>query len=291
MYHANKNRIKENKKNKNNVIMETTTEEKIAHSFRCRLTSSKARLLCIRQINTAIINPQIPLRNMKSIISLLLVLFVLSPIAPAQDSTGAWQWAHFYTGRDDSFVSNNYITYKDFDADGNVYLLGAYGGDATMDSINGENVSYDDRMVGQNVVATVLLKYDTLGNLVWRKTVKSGDHSTPRGLFMRDSLIYVMGDYDFDKRYNPNLYLFDTMYTDSMVYSIPIEERTPPLRFDQYTYLATLDLDGNVQSIRYLNRVFRGYQINWRTGLGEVKLLNIHQLKPLDPLIELLDLL
>ena len=67
---------------------------------------------------------------------------------------GEWKWANYWTGNDDPLNSTNpynYVVRTAFDDDGNVYVFGSFGGNATLyDQIGDSHFSNNAMVVSAN---------------------------------------------------------------------------------------------------------------------------------------------
>ena len=71
---------------------------------------------------------------MKKHFTLIFTLFLLLLQIPAS-AQGEWKWANYWTGNDDPMNGNNpfnYIVRTAFDDDGNIYVFGSFGGNASI---------------------------------------------------------------------------------------------------------------------------------------------------------------
>lgn len=162
---------------------------------------------------------------------------------------GDWKWANYWTGKDGS-ASNFYneIINTAFDDDGNIYVYGSMGGQAVFNGellhfVNNVQVlSYDER-------AILLTKFDTLGNMLWYKVVKSSSEMAyPLWMEVRDNMIYIAGNCGFyGSDSNDWLYYLDTLVYKNQLNNIPVEQQEMPFKaYSRWTFFAQMDLDGNL---------------------------------------------
>ena len=85
---------------------------------------------------------------------------------------GEWKWAHHWTGSGGNYndIFNN-VTNTAFDEEGNIYVYGTMGGNASLD---GEMLMFSNN---SDVITTaeqsiLLAKFDTLGTMLWYKVIK-----------------------------------------------------------------------------------------------------------------------
>ena len=188
---------------------------------------------------------------MKHRITPFLAFVLLIATATAQ---GEWKWAHYWTGTDaTSNYTNyyNYITNTAFDDEGNLYVYGSMGNNPIIDGDPFEFCS-QPMPLSQNVRSTLLAKFDTLGNMLWYKVVKSSEgNADALWMEVKGDRIIISGSTDAleDVEYYYNskwIYYLDTLITGTQVHNIPAEERQFPFRPGRYTFFATLDKDGNL---------------------------------------------
>ena len=112
--------------------------------------------------------------NMKkiSLVKVIMAVAFLATAFPAS-AQGEWKWAKWWSGTDG--LSNAYyntITNTAFDEDGNFYVYGSMGGTPVYDGINLQFVN-NAQVLNKNERSILLAKFDTLGNMLWYKVVKS----------------------------------------------------------------------------------------------------------------------
>ena len=194
---------------------------------------------------------------MKQIITFFAILFAIVSLH-AQNVQGAWKWAHFYSGQDEmlSNATQNYIQCSHIDDDGNVYILGSAGRQASFD--DGTYVSdFHTDLCHNHGGGDVVAKYDSIGNILWKKLIKTNQGTMPVWMEVTDSLIYVVGFYDYKGFYYNEGWL---CFFDTMIYERDLPDTTRlaipyPLRTGNISFYSTLDLDGNL-----LKTAFMGYQ-------------------------------
>ncbi len=180
-------------------------------------------------------------------VAMLATLF-LTLSASAQ---GEWKWAHYWSGNGNNIF--NKVINTAFDEEGNIYVYGTAGSSPVMDGTPFQFIN-NPQVLGQNSRSVLLTKYDTLGNLLWYKVIKSSsDNGTlPTWMEVRDNKIHISGNLsvgyvdDIATVNNVWLYYLDTLVTGTQIQSIPTADRTLPFRTGRYTYFITLDLDGNL---------------------------------------------
>ena len=181
--------------------------------------------------------------------TLLMTSFLAFLTASAQ---GEWKWANYWTGNDDPLNSTNpynYIVRTAFDDDGNVYVFGSFGGNATLyDQIGDSHFSNNAMVVSANTQGIVLIKFDSLGNYLWSRIVKTLRNETcrPYDMVLRDNHILISGEYGFYNTMNEKLVFLDTLITEQAANSYQNNEHFPPYTFGNYSFFSYLDLDGNV---------------------------------------------
>ena len=186
---------------------------------------------------------------MKRSITPFLAFVLMIATAAAQ---GEWKWAHYWTGTDGTYTSYyNYITNTAFDDEGNLYVYGSMGNNLIIDGDFFEFCS-QPMPLSQNAPSILLAKFDTLGNMLWYKVVKSSEgNADALWMEVKGDRIIISGSTDAleDVEYYYNskwIYYLDTLITGTQVHNIPAEERQFPFRPGRYTFFATLDKNGNL---------------------------------------------
>ena len=186
----------------------------------------------------------------KQILFLVATLSTLFTIQTAS-AQGEWKWANYWSGGG-SANTNNLIIQTAFDDEGDIYVFGQIGGNSTL---NGQLLQFtnDSYAFNINKLSSLLAKFDTLGNMLWYKIVKSSGRSeSPHWMEVKDNKVFISGEISLDYVDNPAsvssvwLYYFDTLITGPQVHEIPVGQRRPPYKTGRYTYFATFDLDGNL---------------------------------------------
>ncbi|MCR5549909.1 MAG: T9SS type A sorting domain-containing protein, partial [Bacteroidales bacterium] len=186
-------------------------------------------------------------------------------ITLSASAQGEWKWANSWSGGGGQASQFYNKTIKTaFDEDGNIYVLGQIGGHPTF---NGQPLQFTEHPLAfnSNNRSTMLAKFDTLGNMLWYKMVKSSEswECYPYWMEVKDNKVYISGDMSLDYVENPAtvndvwLYYFDTLITGSQVHEIPMEQRRPPYKTGRYTCFATFDLDGNLLDHHFVTALDR----------------------------------
>ena len=198
----------------------------------------------------------------KKFIALLIVIFTFST-ASAQ---GEWKWANYWSGEGGfSYQYYNRIIKTAFDEDGYIYVFGQIGGRPTF---NGMPIQFTNhpQAFNSDKRASMLAKFDALGNMLWYKMVKTSEQGIDcfsHWMEVKDDKVYISGDMSLDYVENPAsvnnvwLYYFDTLITGPQVHAIPVDQRRPPYKTGRYTYFATFDLDGNLLDNHFVTTLSR----------------------------------
>ena len=195
----------------------------------------------------------------KLFVATLATLFALLT-ASAQ---GEWKWAHYWTGNDDplnSYNAYNYVTRTAFDNDGNVYVFGSFGGNASLHTENGTAHFFDNStFVTNNSPGTFLAKFDSIGDMVWVKVIKSLNNSCcmPYDMLLRDDKITIAGEYGFQLNDVTQFWFLDTLIDAQCALSYPSGTVHPPYTFGYFSYFATFDLDGNKLENHFVHTLSR----------------------------------
>lgn len=197
----------------------------------------------------------------KQILFLVATLSTLF-ITLTASAQGEWKWANYWSGTDGNGYSNQTVQAA-FDEDGNIYVFGEIGGQPTL---NGQTLQFTSHPYAFNIGSrsSMLAKFDTLGNMLWYKMVKSSSRAClPHWMEVRDDKVYISGNMSLAYVENPAsvnnvwLYYFDTLITGPQVHEIPVEQRRPPYKTGRYTYFATFDLDGNLLDNHFVTTLSR----------------------------------
>ncbi|MBP5496696.1 MAG: hypothetical protein J6X98_05955, partial [Bacteroidales bacterium] len=181
----------------------------------------------------------------------------------AASAQGEWKWAHCWSGvagaPSDYY---NTITKTAFDEDGNIYIWGIMGGQPTFSGSTFLFIN-NPQVYGRSGRNSLLAKFDTLGNMLWYKVVKSSfTECFSHWMEVKDNKVYISGNLslgDVDHDVSTWLYYFDTLITASQAQAIPDDQRLPPYKPGFYTYFATFDLDGNLLDNHFVNTLTREY--------------------------------
>ena len=203
------------------------------------------------------------LPNCKAIFEHLISLVPILLAAVTVHAQGEWKWANYWTGNDDPLNSNtpyNYIVRTAFDDDGNIYVFGSFGGDARIYDQNQSSYFCGQvSIIAANTPGTVLAKFDTTGNLLWEKVIKSNyDMSNmPYDMYLKDNRIVIAGEYSWDGGSGKQLWFLDTLITQQIAHSYPQNEYNPPFTLGAYTYFVSFDLDGNTLQSHFVKSLTR----------------------------------
>ncbi len=161
-----------------------------------------------------------------------------------------WLWAKAYSGSG-SEITQNRIVKSSFDAEGNVYILGSFRMPAQMD---GEDVHPPILGVSMSHPGQLIAKFDTNGNLIWKKVIKYDGTASPKWLQVRGDKVYALVDVVMEwSNANSHLYYLDTLVYYDSIRNIPLEECTLPFgTYRGMNAFITFDLDGNVLQQHFL---------------------------------------
>ena len=197
---------------------------------------------------------------MKNQLSLFVATLATLFITLAASAQGEWKWAHYWSGGDGSYGDYyNQITNTAFDEEGNIYVYGTMGGDAIFDGVTFQFTT-NPRVLSKNDRTILLAKFDTLGNILWHKEMKSDNEAaSPRWMEVRNNKVFVAVDCGFYGEQSDSwLYYWDTLITRTQINALPQELQKPPFQaFSRWTCLAQFDLDGNLLKDHFLQAYSR----------------------------------
>ena len=200
------------------------------------------------------------MKNQLSLFVATLATLFLTLSASAQ---GEWKWANYWTGNDDPLNSTNpynYVVRTAFDDDGNVYVFGSFGGNAMIyDEGQNSYLANHVSLISSTSPGTVLVKFDSTGNMLWHRFIKCTNSNVcrPYDMFIQDNKIVIAGEYSFDYGLDHQLWFIDTLITQQTASTYPSGVRNPPYTFGNFSYFAKFDLDGNNLDNHFVHVVSR----------------------------------
>ena len=209
---------------------------------------------------------------MKKQIPIFVALFATLFVTLSASAQGEWKWAHYWTGGGGNYndIFNN-VTNTAFDEEGNIYVYGTMGGNASLD---GEILMFSNN---SDVITTaeqsiLLAKFDTLGTMLWYKVIKcNSDYmSVPKWMEVKNDRIFITGMTGMWGDYNYWLYYIDTLITKADVLNLPESERRPPYKHSRWTFFSQLDLDGNRIEDHFVEGYSRQYYPNGNDSIRSV---------------------
>ena len=198
---------------------------------------------------------------MKKHFTLIFTLFLLLLQIPAS-AQGEWKWANYWTGNDDPMnpsLAYNYVVRTAFDDDGNVYVFGSFGGNAFLYDQNQEIRFSDIPIIESNSSqGNVLVKFNAQGDLLWYKFIKSTQgRCLPYDMVVKDGVILIAGEYEWDYDIDKPLWFFDTLVTKQTSQSYPNGINQPPYTFGHYSYFVYFDSNGNRVESHFVKAISR----------------------------------
>mgnify|MGYP003310181786 CR=1 FL=1 len=193
-------------------------------------------------------------------------IFICLLCPSALTAQGEWRWTVLWSGNDGYNTQYyNRVIRTAFDEDGNIYVLGKFGGNAELHDGHGWDYICDSMVVAQpNYRGMILAKFDTLGNLQWRKVFKvPGDGVIPKDMVLKDGLLHLVASVQheedgFAQYWDTVFFAYDMGLSPIYPYFV----YNPPYTRGCYTYFANFDLDGNLQEdhfVKALPRVYYSY--------------------------------
>ena len=182
------------------------------------------------------------------------IIAILIAAVLSASAQGEWKWANYWTGNDDPLNSNNpynYVVRTAFDDDGNVYVYGCFGGNAKLYAQDTSVWFCDDvAVILANTKGCALMKFDSSGNLLWKRTIKKSSQGEclPYDMVLHNDRILISGQYDLAYG-SEDLWFLDTLITQQTAFDHFLSgEIYPPYSYTDgiNTFISILDLDGNV---------------------------------------------
>ncbi|MDX9798179.1 MAG: T9SS type A sorting domain-containing protein, partial [Bacteroidales bacterium] len=185
---------------------------------------------------------------MKKIVTTLFIIAFSFPTF----SQGTFQWAKSYYGSDETASNiNNRIYHTELDSQGNMYILGNFRGDVTLD---GERIF--DLAFGVYSGSLLIAKLNPEGNLLWKKVIRHSFYPTGPNYMklVGDSSLFVMTQMSLGYN-NSKLWYFDTLIEVGFYDTLP----TYPFPFYDGGNISSygnvfieFDLNGNVRNQHFL---------------------------------------
>ena len=191
------------------------------------------------------------------------IIAILIAVVLSASAQGEWKWANYWTGNDDplnSYNAYNYVVSTAFDDDGNVYVYGCFGGNAKVyDQNTSEWLCDDVAVILANTKGCALMKFDSLGNLLWNRTIKKSSQGEclPYDMVLHDGRILISGQYDLAYG-SEDLWFLDTLITQQTAFDHFLSgEINPPYTYGVYSFFSYMDLDGNVLENHFVKTLSR----------------------------------
>jgi hypothetical protein len=201
-----------------------------------------------------------------------LVAMLMAAALPAFPQ-GEWKWANYWTGNDGSGSTFNHVVSTAIDDDGNVYVFGNFGGNAQIYDQNQSSYFCNiASIISANTPGTALIKFDSNGNTLWKKVIKSNyDLSNmPYDMCLKDGRITIAGEYSWNLGINKQVWFVDTLITQQVATAYSSNEHNPPFTFGTYTYFISFDLDGNKLESHFVKvksrELYQGQQVDFPIG-------------------------
>ena len=182
------------------------------------------------------------------------IIAILIAAVLSASAQGEWKWANYWTGNDDplnSYNPYNYVVSTAFDDAGNVYVYGCFGGNAKLYAQDTSVWFCDDvAVILANTKGCALMKFDSSGNLLWKRTIKKSSQGEclPYDMVLHNDRILISGQYDLAYG-SEDLWFLDTLITQQTAFDHFLSgEIYPPYSYTDgiNTFISILDLDGNV---------------------------------------------
>ena len=220
---------------------------------------------------------------MKNQLSLFVATLATLFITITASAQGEWKWAHYWSGGDGSYGDYyNQITNTAFDEDGNIYVYGTMGGSPQFDGLTFQFVN-NGAVLNKNDRSILLAKFDTLGNMLWYKVVKSSSEMAfPLWMEVRNNKVYISGNCGFYGDYSDDwLYYLDTLVYKYQLNNIPEEQQELPFRaYHRWTFFAQFDLEGNLLEDHFVEAYSRDSFFNGTDSIRRNQNLCVNDICP-----------
>lgn len=166
-----------------------------------------------------------------------------------------WQYATRFGGSNEIvnqiITPLNYPHHLELDAEGNAYIFGTYGDNASFYGYPDDELRFNTPIFGDDCTGAFVVKFDCNGNVVWHRAIARETNRSHEAQYMvlKDNHIYLQGTVRMPT-YNCSLWFLDSLvYGSNLVYyatSEPDMLTFPWIPNNFYTYIMELDLDGNI---------------------------------------------
>ena len=207
---------------------------------------------------------------MKKSFLIVTMLFAIS-FSFAQNNMD-WQYATRFGGTNKFVTSEiieplNYPNHLEIDAEGNAYIFGTYGDNASFyGGYNG--LDFNTPAYGDKCAGAFIAKFDCNGNVVWHKAIAREKNSSLNAQYMvlKDNRLYLQGNVHIPVSGFENfVYFLDTTINGWTLNHQSEPQVFPWISNNYYTYIMEFDLDGNM--IDY--NLFSLYKEAMYSGNGE----------------------
>ena len=134
---------------------------------------------------------------MKKSFLVLYLLFATISFASAQSMD--WQYATRFGGSN-KFVNQiltplNYPHHLELDAEGNAYIFGTYGDNASFYGYLDDELQFNTPIYGDHCAGTFVAKFDCNGNVVWHKAIARETNRSHSAQYMvlKNNRLYLQG--------------------------------------------------------------------------------------------------
>ena len=194
-------------------------------------------------------------------IFLSLILSIAS-ISFASAQSMDWQYATRFGGSNkivgQILTPLNHPNHLELDAEGNAYIFGTYGDNASFYGYPDDELQFNTPVYGDKCTGAFVAKFDCNGNVVWHRAIARETNRSHEAQYMvlKDNHIYLQGTVRMPTS-NCSLWFLDSLvYGSNLVYyatSEPDMLTFPWIPNNFYTYIMELDLDGNIVDYNLLS--------------------------------------
>ena len=163
-----------------------------------------------------------------------------------------WQYATRFGGSNkivgQILTPLNHPNHLELDAEGNAYIFGTYGDNASFYGYPDSELNFNTPVYGDKCAGAFIAKFDCNGNVVWHKSIVRENNRSHEAQYMvlKDNHLYLQGTIHIPTAGNNSVWFLDTIVYGDYLVNNPDSAVFPWISNNFYTYIMELDLDGNI---------------------------------------------